>query len=61
MLAWSVVDCGFISGVMDSMLTMECGRLWVHQWVMDSMLTMECGRLWVQAQVMSNRNLLLLC
>jgi hypothetical protein len=47
MLAWSVVDCGFIGGVMDSMLAwsvVDCGFI---SGVMDSMLTMECGRLWV--------------
>ena len=32
MLTSSVVDRGFIGGVMVSVLDLECGRSWVHRW-----------------------------
>ena len=31
-LASSVVDCGFIGGVMVSVLVSSVVRLWVHRW-----------------------------
>ena len=31
-LAWSVVDHGFIGGVMVRRVRLESGRSWVHRW-----------------------------